>query len=295
VGDVAESLKLVELYNTHLTCGRKAAPIIGAFQRELHAQRLHRRLAGRGQHNVLSHADPGFAYLSTSCAINALLPETDGVLDYGAAPCARLTGQRRRRLGEQGRWSPEQHACPYWSRCPRHHGAQELADAHVWVATPASLVDAVVPRPQNAERIHYLEVACRRSDLVVVDEADRVQMQLDRMFAPAVVLVAGLGGRSLIDELNAHKIRELADAERVQLSNRDVENWNAAVNTITAATDRLYAATSGARTASRSRRCWMISGITRLAIGGSARQMAGWSISSPSCCTPATGDVRTPG
>lgn len=241
VGDVAESLKLISLYNTYLTEGRTAAPIIGVSGREQHAQRLHRRLAGRGEHNILSHTDRGFAYLSTSCAINALLPEDDDVLPYGAAPCAKLQGQPRRRPREETRWSGERLACPFWSGCPRHHGARELADAHVWVATPASVVDAAVPRPQNAEHVHYLELACRRSDLVVVDEADRVQMQLDRMFAPAVTLIAGLGGRSLLDELNAHKIRELADGERLQLSNRDVEDWNASVNTITAATDRLYA------------------------------------------------------
>ncbi|MCX4469379.1 signal recognition particle [Micromonospora sp. NBC_01655] len=242
VGDVAESLKLVSLYNTYLTAGRTAAPIIGASGRERHAQRLHRRLASRGEHSILSHTDPSFNYLSTSCAINALLPEDDDVLPYGAAPCARLQGRSRRgrREEESGR-SGKRHACPYWSGCPRHHGARELVDAHVWVATPPSLIDAAVPRVQNAEHLHYLELACRRSDLVIVDEADRVQMQLDRMFAPATKLVAGLGNRSLLDELNAHKIRELADGERLQLSNRDVEVWNAAVNTITAATDRLYA------------------------------------------------------
>jgi hypothetical protein len=28
-----------------------------------------------------------------------------------------------------------------------------------------------VPAQQNPERLHYLELACRRSDLIVVDEA----------------------------------------------------------------------------------------------------------------------------
>ncbi|HWR47872.1 MAG TPA: hypothetical protein VN327_09730, partial [Pseudonocardiaceae bacterium] len=110
----------------------------------------------------------------------------------------------------------------------------------IWVATPASLVDAAVPWPQNAERIRYLELACRRSDLIIVDEADRVQIQLDRMFAPAITL-AGQETTSWLDDVGAHKIQELASGQRTQLSDRDVENWTAAVNTATTATDRLYA------------------------------------------------------
>ena len=70
VGDVAEQLKLVQLYNVY-TSGA-AAPVIGASGKEQHAQRLHRRLAGRGHNSLLAHQDPGFTYLSTSCALNAL-------------------------------------------------------------------------------------------------------------------------------------------------------------------------------------------------------------------------------
>jgi pPIWI RE three-gene island domain Z len=245
VGDVAEILKLVRLYNTYTEDA--AAPILGASGRQQHAQRLHRRLVGRGNYNLLAHDDPGFSYLSTSCVLNALRPEDDGVLAFNEAPCTRLQPRSPRPAVPSGdeydepQWTKQRVACPYWSACPRHRGARELVDARIWVATPASLVDAAVPWPQNGERIRYLELACRRSDLVIVDEADRVQMQLDRMFAPAVPLVGGSENRSLLDEVNEHKIRELALGGRTQLSDRDVENWTAAVNTVTAATDRLYA------------------------------------------------------
>lgn len=245
VGDVAEVLELVRRYNTYTE--HAAAPIIGASGRQQHAQRLHRRLAGKGKHNLLAHDDPGFIYLSTSCVLNALRPEDEGVLAFGEAPCTRLQPRSQRpavQTGEdheESRWSGRRMACPYWSACPRHRGPRDLVDAQIWVATPASLVDASIPWPQNGERIRYLELACRRSDLVIVDEADRVQMQLDQMFAPAVPLVGGSENRSLLDEVNEHKIRELARGGRTQLSDRDVENWTAAVNTVTAATDRLYA------------------------------------------------------
>jgi hypothetical protein len=241
VGDVAEVLKLVRLYNTHLG-DQAAAPLIGVSGRERHAQRLHRRTASRGRSNILAHDDPGFQYLSTSCVVNTLLPDDADPLPYNMAPCGDLhaeAAEGRRSGGSE--WMSRKSACPYWSGCPRHHGARALVDADIWVTTPAGLIDAAVPRPQNAERVRYLELACRRSDLVIVDEADRVQMQLDQMFAPAVSLVGGSDGRSLLDDLNTHRISELAALGRTQLFDRDVANWTAAVNVVGTGTDRLYA------------------------------------------------------
>ncbi|MET8846979.1 hypothetical protein [Amycolatopsis sp. NPDC004625] len=238
VGDVAETLALVRLYNVYT--GGKAAPVLGASGKERHAQRMHRRLTGRGEANVLAHDDAGFGYLSTSCTVNALIGDPDDVLAFNQAPCTRLH-RRTVRSDAKREWSTVPVTCPYWAGCPRHRGAHELVSATIWVSTPAGLVDASVPRPQNAEKIRYLEAACRRSDLVIIDEADRVQMQLDRMFAPAVALVGGSDSRSLLDDLVSHKNRELFEGARTQLSHHDVEDWTAAVNTITTTTDRLYA------------------------------------------------------
>ncbi|MFH8346314.1 hypothetical protein [Streptomyces sp. NPDC018045] len=250
VSDVAEVLKLVELYNLY-TEGT-AAPVLGFAGRERHAQRLHRRLAGRGEQRLLAHDDPAFAYLGTSCVLNVrrrghLAGET---LAFGEAPCTRLRPaadpRRRTDSGPASEWQRERRSCPYWSVCPRHDGSRALVDADIWVTTPAGLVDACPPRPQNGERIRYLELACCRSDLVIVDEADRVQMQLDRTFAPAVLL-AGDEEKGFIDVLARHKLRELAASGRTPLSDRDVENFSAALNTAGMATDRLYAMLVGDR------------------------------------------------
>jgi hypothetical protein len=244
VGDVAELLKLVQFYNTYVPGA--AAPVLGTSGRQQHAERLHRRLIGRNEHNVLAHDDPAFGYLSTSCALNALRhaegQPADDLLGYGEAPCSRLQPPSRRKDLSDDSWSQQRVACSFWTACPRHHGSRELVGAALWVATPASLVDSAVPHPQNLERIRYLELACRRSDLVIVDEADRVQMQFDRMFAPAIPLIGdGSDTRSFLHDVNQHRIRELAGAGGVQLSDRDVENWSAAVNTTQAAADRLVA------------------------------------------------------
>ncbi|MEU6931022.1 hypothetical protein AB0A05_17920 [Streptomyces sp. NPDC046374] len=245
VTDVAEVLKLVEMYNRY-TDGA-AAPVLGYSGRERHAQRLHRRLAGRDEQRLLAHDDPAFAYLGTSCVLNT---RREGVspsaepLAFGEAPCVRLRPPTKPGRGVTGAakspWQKGLNSCPYWSLCPRHHSSRALVGARIWVTTPGGLIDASPPRPQNGERIRYLELACRRSDLVIIDEADRVQMQLDQIFAPATVLV-GDEDKGLIDGLARHKIRELAASGRTQLSERDVETFTAALNTATSATDRLYA------------------------------------------------------
>ena len=171
--------------------------------------------------------------------------DSDTLLAFNEAPCSRLSPARRRLPLTDARgeplWAERKLACPFWSTCPRHHGARRLVDADIWVATPQSVVDAAVPWPQNGERLHYLELACRRSDLVIVDEADRVQTQLDQMFAPAIPLVNANGGQAFLDDVTTHMIRELAVGGRTQLSDRDVENWSASVGTASIATSRLMA------------------------------------------------------
>ncbi|MBD0711621.1 MULTISPECIES: hypothetical protein [unclassified Streptomyces] len=259
VTDVAEVLKLVELYGTH-TNGA-AAPVLGAGGKEKHAQRLHRRLAGRGEHRLLAHDDPAFAHLSTSCVLSLMRRgPADEPLAFGEAPCTRLkppvTQPRKRVNGKPApEWREQPVSCPYWGSCPRHHSSRELVAADIWVATHASLLDSRPPTAQNGERIQYLELACRRSDLVIVDEVDRVQIYLDQAFAPAVLLAGG-AKNGFIDELNDHKTRELSVAGRTQLSDREVEIFNAALNTSTAATDRLY----GMLVADHDLRTWVRTG-----------------------------------
>ncbi|MGV9852868.1 pPIWI_RE_Z domain-containing protein [Streptomyces sp. NPDC003442] len=279
VGDVAEQLSLTQLLQG---LGLRAALVQGGTTRPKHTQRLHRRLAARGERSLLDHTDRTFAHLSTACPLDALRAlETVEPLRFADAPCgalhpvhrgvdeadqeedarsysARVTRELRRARGVRrdagagGSTGPESsdteemealrnpHACPLWSACPRHSSSRDLVDALIWVANPASLVQTAVPRQLNAERLRYLELACLRSDIVVVDEADRVQTQLDQMFAPTATLVT-TGPESWLDRLQTHEIAELSRQGRLQLSDQDVERWSSALDVVGSAADRLYA------------------------------------------------------
>ncbi|MFF3014013.1 hypothetical protein [Streptomyces sp. NPDC057939] len=266
VGDVAEQLTLTELFRE---LGLRAALIQGGTTRPQHTQRLHRRLAAHGEHSLLAHTGPVFTHLSTACPLDALRAlDTSEPLRYTDAPCGALHPARGKETTEEP--TPERavrelerargvagrqvltedtdeeelgtpHACPLWSICPRHSSARDLVDALIWVANPASLVQTAVPRQLNAERLRYLELACLRSDIMIIDEADRVQMQLDQMFAPSATLVTTGVSHSWLDQLQTHEIAELARQGRLQLSNQDVERWSAALDVVGSAADRLYA------------------------------------------------------
>ncbi|WP_239405659.1 hypothetical protein [Frankia sp. Cj3] len=266
VGDVAEQLTLVTLFR-ELLGQDAAAPVLGSTTRERNVQRLHRRLAAKGLPSLLHHDDPGFDDLSTACAIDALRgAEAAEPLRYADAPCSdlhatpapptvtavdsdaiELPGRYRDRnrdrsrpshLGEDDDQGPAL-GCPLWYACPRHSAAQALVDAWIWVANPASLVQSPVPHHLNDERLRHLELACLRSDIIVVDEVDRVQMNLDEMFAPSATLVLK-GPESWLDHLHTHKIAELAREGRLQLSEPDVARWTVSLSIVSSATNRLY-------------------------------------------------------
>lgn len=261
VGDVPEELAI---HGTFRRLGVSAAPILGHSTRERHIERLHRRLATAGAPSMLAHRHDGFAHLSSACPLDALRGlNIDRPLRVNQAPCTSLhpvappdpdddltvTGSLIRALGgpdtSRRRDTPrsggkqQRHGCPLWADCPRHAAARDLVSAQIWVANPASLVHSGVPAHLHTEQLRYLELACRTSDLIIVDEADRVQAQLDTAFAPSATLSGG-AAESWLDEVARHKIGELAQRARLQLSETDVAAWNKAFNTVTTATDMLY-------------------------------------------------------
>ncbi|MDX2817720.1 hypothetical protein PV410_35200 [Streptomyces sp. PA03-5A] len=262
VRDVAEQLRLAGLLRD---LGLPATPVLGMTTRQTHVQRLHRRLAARGRSNLLDHDDPGFDDLSTVCVVDALRgTEAAEPLRFADAPCTSLFPEKPHTNDKDaapgalpepyrpGSQVPDQssdarpaepkgtpHGCPLWHACPRHRPARDLVEALIWVANPASLVQSAVPRHLGDERLRHLELACLRSDIIIVDEADAVQMNLDEIFAPSAALVSP-GLDSWLDQLQTHRIEELSKQGRLQLTDQEIERWSASLSVAHSATDRLY-------------------------------------------------------
>ena len=227
LNDVVSVLERVELYGRY---GVGAAPMLGKSDREGHINRLHRT-----QRNLsLASRDPRARWVSPFCPLDALV-NTARPLELKDAPCQTLT-----KVGKEPKKHPKRYCCPFWRACPRFEADRHLVNANIWVATPASLVYAGVPKGQNRESLRYLELALRQSDLVIVDEADRVQRGLDQIFAPNQVIF-DREGRSLLGGLQA-KVNPMLDQKgRSQLKNREVESWVMLHDVAQIASKRLYA------------------------------------------------------
>ena len=117
------------------------------------------------------------AWVTAPCALSGALSE-GGPLPSGHEPCSALFDA-----------SGKQHACPLRSQCPVHQAAQDLPHSQVWIVNPASLVYSRAPEGLTKADMRMLEAVYRTSDVLIIDEADRTQVQWDRMYAPIDNLV----------------------------------------------------------------------------------------------------------
>ncbi len=212
-----------------------AAPVMGQ-NRKRHAERLH-RLQPPAPGRLLPRNPYGFDLVSTACAL-------DGVRDIATplgireAPCQDLIATDGEEPADGWR-SGARRVCPLWHRCQRHEASRRLVKANVWIATPWSLVHTRVPDPLCDAQMRYLEAAWRRSDLILVDEADQVQTNLDAMFANSQVLL-GPSEEAWIDEIDARVREKLRVAGRAQVRSRQIRRFTLALNNARTAADIIY-------------------------------------------------------
>jgi pPIWI RE three-gene island domain Z len=227
VGDVVTLLRKVD-YFTRL--GLTAAPLVGQSNRARHVERLH-RLADDDDTRLTQLMSPLLDWVSTACPLDGLRDHSPRPWDVRHAPCNNLLP-----AGEE---DPPPHSCPLWGACERHAPARALADADIWVATVPSLLYSQVPAQLNTERLRYLEVAWRRSDLILVDEADQAQAQVDTIFSPGQTLRGG-DSEAWLDEIVEHTNAALRRQGWAPTSNQMVRVWTSAANNAKTAVDLMY-------------------------------------------------------
>ncbi len=230
VGDVIGALGLAELF---ARLQLSVAPILGQSNRHRHTNRLHKVLSAEQVHlSPLQHQHVGFRWLSTACPLDGLCE--DEHLSFNIKeklPCLELYSPDEKK--------PAPYACPLYNSCPFHQAQRDLVNAKIWIATPASLVYTRVAKQINAEHVRFLELVYRCSDLVIVDEADQVQVQLDMTFSPNQTLVSQRQ-EGWLDSLSQQVVKELSLGGRGQLANEQVDIWHQANETAQVATNKIY-------------------------------------------------------
>jgi hypothetical protein len=237
VGDVIGVLNRTKLFEQ---LGIRVAPILGASNRERHTNRLHRVLTAEQPLAQLEQEHVGFRWLSTACPLSELRRDVAQPFQMGKQPCLTLSPIAEGDSNEEQANTNQTYACPLYSTCPFHQAQRDLVDAAIWIATPASLVYTRVASQINSERIRFSELVYRRSDLVIVDEADQVQVQLDSLFSPSQKL-SGRGGDGWFSLVQQPVVQQLNQEGHGQLADPDVDSWDKTHDIAQTVRSRIYA------------------------------------------------------
>lgn len=220
VGDVMAVFDRLQFF---LSLGLKAAPITGVTNRTKHRKRLHRILSSERSIHPFQHQHAGFDYTSTACLLDGLR-NASKPFQMDPQPCLSLRPISLDEEEEEILAFNQGKACPLYSVCPYHRGQLDLVDASIWIATPASLIYTHVDPQIHRERTRFIEMVYLHCDLVVIDEADRVQVQLDSLFSPSITLMSR-NKDSWLGNLAQKVTQELSREGLGQLKNDKVRNW----------------------------------------------------------------------
>ncbi|QSS99772.1 hypothetical protein IMZ31_17170 [Pontibacillus sp. ALD_SL1] len=176
VKDVTEALKLVDFFGR---LGVDAVPMLSGNNRNNHVSQYLSSLTEQDQSTLLFdvYKRKAFRYLSTSCPVRDSQHEPSDK-HFSPPPCQSLVQKGEDRKKAERKW------CPYFQQCDYHNAFHDLEGADVVVSTIESLVYMKLPQPLFQQEMSLLEYVTSTSDLVMVDEADRVQQRLDQIFIP---------------------------------------------------------------------------------------------------------------
>lgn len=233
-GDVASLLREQAVFDAlkHADAQLMAVPLVGRSTRLMHLNRLHALQTDR-KDDFLHTQHPGFAMLSTVCPLDGLRRDVAPIRP-GKEPCTRLYPS-----ATEDETPRERRDCPLMPVCPIHLPTQQMSSARIWLATPASLLASGPQAPLVPQQMRNTELVMRYADVVLVDEADAVQVQFDDRFSPFEVLV----GRqdAWLDRLGTQVARQVYRPSRPLVGrNVPLDRWLTAHQNTQRTVDRLY-------------------------------------------------------
>ncbi|MDF5728833.1 MAG: hypothetical protein PUP92_12605 [Rhizonema sp. PD38] len=247
VNDVATAVRTASMFWHQL--GIEATPILGERDRNEHLKKVHESLLAdeiAEEAEEINHGGVHFAWrwFSPVCPLLALV-QSEEKWEFGQEPCHSLyqqTSQKNKDSSDEDADGIEEnkdyYTCPMYYKCPRHQLERDIASAKIWILTPASFIHTRVPRQVFQEKITFAEAVYRECHFLFVDEADRVQVQLDDAFAPAEVLV------DATDAAYLNKVGRytggIYQSARDQMAADRLVAWLSAQYYIQNATNRIY-------------------------------------------------------
>ncbi|OEH85980.1 hypothetical protein BHU72_14965 [Desulfuribacillus stibiiarsenatis] len=114
------------------------------------------------------------SHLTGVCTLDGFIGRTDNIaaIEYGKEPCFKL----RTNSGNK------KYVCPFYWECPRRQDTRDIQDADVIVTNIYSLTTSNSHYIKKFGRISILEYIIKYIDIVIFDEADKLQVVLDKKF-----------------------------------------------------------------------------------------------------------------
>ncbi|MDJ0713066.1 MAG: hypothetical protein QNJ54_02450 [Prochloraceae cyanobacterium] len=236
VNDVVEAVRLAYLFRFGMDI--PAVPILGNNRAEQLKKVYEPILQTQGEEIDRGAIHPAWRWFSHVCPLLALV-KAEEKWEFGNEPCHNLYHNKDRQQDpdDDDFEDKDKYTCPFYYQCPRHQLEKDIATATVWILTPASLIHTPVPRQVFLERnirsgnfvykkVRFAEAVYSECDFLFVDEADRVQVQLDEKFAPDEVLLDN-SANSFLNKLG-HNISPLYNSNRISMTAPLFKTWTIA-------------------------------------------------------------------
>ncbi|HEY9691025.1 MAG TPA: hypothetical protein V6D15_02345 [Oculatellaceae cyanobacterium] len=234
VNDVASAVRIASRFAHQF--GIPAVPILGSDRFEQFKKIYEPILSQGGEDISQGGVHPAWRWFSPICPLLALV-QAEEKWSFGAEPCHSLYKKEKPVNNENEEEEDNGYTCPLYYKCPRHQVERDIAQAMVWVLTPGSWIHTRVPRQLFDTRLTFAEAVYRECDFLFVDEADRVQVQLDEAFAPSEVLLDN-SGSSFLNRLGIN-VSTIYTSNRSRLAGNLLADWKRASDNAQIATDRI--------------------------------------------------------
>ena len=173
VGDNVDVTTRVERFRS---LGLDSVPLMGLGGRKRRMEQIERVAMSESTEDRPGWRDPRLKWTSPICPVIGFSSSDVSEIPPGSEPCETLYDRPDLKSTKR--------ACPLMPACPVHLSRNWMMEASIWVGTPHSLLLTRAPMQSLKDDVRFLEAVYRECDIVIVDEADRVQVQLDEMFAP---------------------------------------------------------------------------------------------------------------
>lgn len=239
VNDVASAVHIASRFAHQFEI--PAVPILGS-DRFNQFKKIYEPILSQGGEDISQGGvHPAWRWFSFICPLLALV-QAEEKWSFGGEPCHTLYQKEKSSQSENEDEDEEEkednrYTCPLYYKCPRHQIERDTAQAMVWVLTPGSWIHTRFPHQLFDTKLTFAEAVYRECDFLFVDEADRVQVQLDEAFAPSEVLLDN-SGSSFLNRLGIN-VSTIYTSNRSRLAGNLLADWKRASDNAQIATDRI--------------------------------------------------------